>query len=152
MRRIAVAVAVVAAVAVPIVAHASVSGDPRIASSGCQPSAKNPPGAAAGSQRIHCTYGPLTVSPGTNLILVGPVTIESPHAEGYITRFAPNLVDAASGKVPPIHVVHLHHGVWLNLNRGASSYTPFFATGEEKTISTVPPGYGYPTHPSDVWI
>ena len=55
-------------------------------------------------------------------------------------------------RTSPVDVVHLHHAVWLNLNRGASSYTPFFATGEEKTISTVPPGYGYPTHPSDAWI
>jgi plastocyanin len=153
MRRIAVLAAMVAAVvAVPVLQRALADGDPRVAGSGCQPSPTNPPGLVPGSQHIHCTYGPLTVSPGNNLILVGPVTVENPHAEGYITRFAPNLVDATTGQVPPIHVVHLHHGVWLNTTRGASDYVPFMATGEEKTVGELPAGYGYPTHPWDTWI
>jgi len=153
VRRVGIAAALVAALVVaPTVHRALADGDPRVASSGCQPSPTNPPGLVPGSQRIHCTYGPLSVSPGNNLILVGPVTVESPHAEGYITRFAPNLIDASTGQVPPIHVVHLHHGVWLNVLNGASTYTPFMATGEEKTIAELPTGYGYPTHPWDTWI
>jgi len=102
------------------------------------------------TQKLSCRYGPLAVTPGANLILFGPVTIESPRANGFITRFEPNLVDAMTGQVPPIHQIHLHHGVWLNPSK--HGLTPFFATGEEKTISTLPPGYGYPTSPADTWV
>jgi plastocyanin len=110
---------------------------------GCQPDPTNP-----GTQTLLCEYGPLTVTPGTNLILFGPVTIESPRADGYITRFTPDLVDAVTGEVPPIHEVHLHHGVWLNPRHP----NPFFANGEEKTESIIPDGYGYRTTPYDTWV
>ena len=53
----------------------------------------------------------------------------------------------ADGTVPPVDVIHLHHGVWLNMSRRdlTSPGLPerFMAAGEEKTISTSPPGYGY---------
>jgi hypothetical protein len=101
-------------------------------------------------QTLSCRYGPLAVTPGSNLILFGPVTIESPRADGFITRFEPNLIDAVTGQVPPIHQIHLHHGVWLNATK--YGLTPFFATGEEKTISTLPRGYGLPTSPTDAWV
>ncbi|MEY2420795.1 MAG: hypothetical protein QOI95_862 [Acidimicrobiaceae bacterium] len=111
---------------------------------GCQPDP------TLQAQLLHCTYGPLVVTPGTNMILLGPVTIESPRAEGYITSFAPNLVLAATGEVPPIHEVHLHHGVWINAAKTGT--TPFFATGEEKTRSQIPDGYGYRTSATDAWV
>jgi hypothetical protein len=101
-------------------------------------------------QRLDCRYGPLLVTPGANLILFGPVTIESPRADGFITRLEPNLIDASTGRVPPIHEIHLHHGVWLNPPKYGT--TPFFATGEEKTISTVPSGYGLSTSTTDAWV
>lgn len=111
---------------------------------GCQPDP------TLQKQVLHCTYGPLVVTPGANMILFGPVTIESPRAPGFVTSFAPNLVLAATGEVPPIHEVHLHHGVWINAARGNT--TPFFATGEEKTRSEIPDGYGYRTSPTDAWV
>ena len=64
--------------------------------------------------RMRFAYGPIPVKPGQNDVLVGPVTIEKPLQDGYITRFKPNL-DAHDGSVPPVHEVHLHHGTWLAL-------------------------------------
>src|SRR4051812_9975413 len=96
-------------------------------------------------QHLHHKYRPIHVSPGQNLILLGPVTIEKPAYDGYVTRIKPNLV-RADGSVPPVDVIHLHHGVFLNLSRSdvtSPGAQRFFATGEEKTIFQMPPGYGY---------
>jgi plastocyanin len=131
---------------------------------GCaQPAMAGPPVAELGSVtplgsdvvRLHYKYGPLHVAPGQNLILIGPVTIEKPAYDGYAIRIKPNLV-RADGSVPPVDVIHLHHGVWLNLSgpdrtAGAGGGEKFFAAGEEKTIFSMPPGYGYPVKGSDVW-
>lgn len=124
---------------------------PTSASDLCQPDPT-----IQGEQTLRCRYGPITVTPGSNLILLGPVSIESPKADGYITSISPNLIDATTGSVPPIHVVHLHHGVWINAARFDTS--PFFATGEEKTRTILPRGpgdtplYGYRTAPTDAWV
>jgi plastocyanin len=106
-------------------------------------------------QHLHYKYGPIHVAPGQNLILLGPVTIEKPGYDGFITRFKPDLV-RSDGSVPPVDVIHLHHGVFLNLsgNDSTSNENPgerMFATGEEKTIFQMPPGYGYFSRGSDVW-
>jgi plastocyanin len=104
-------------------------------------------------QHLHYKYGPIHVNPGQNLILIGPVTIEKPAYDGYVTRIKPDLV-RADGSVPPVDQIHLHHGVFLNVSR-TDSTSPgserFFATGEEKTIFKMPPGYGYFSRGSDVW-
>src|SRR4051812_42539612 len=81
-------------------------------------------------RRIHFAYGPIPVKPGQNDVLVGPITIEKPAEDGYITRFKPNLVDQ-NGKVPPVEQVHLHHGTWLALSNSYGN-SAFFAAGEEK--------------------
>ena len=112
-------------------------------------------GAPLGSdvQHLHYKYGPIHVSPGQNLILLGPVTIEKPAYDGYVTRIKPDLV-RADGSVPPVDVIHLHHGVFVNLSRTdatAGGAERFFATGEEKTIFSMPKGYGYFSRGSDVW-
>src|SRR3954469_7943818 len=108
---------------------------------GAAPAAAGPPVPELGSvtplgsdvQRLHYKYGPLHVAPGQNLILIGPVTIEKPDYDGYVTRIKPNLVKA-DGSVPPVDVIHLHHGVWLNLSArdrtGGGSGEKFFASGE----------------------
>jgi hypothetical protein len=57
-----------------------------------------------------------------------------------------------------VDVIHLHHGVWLNASRGSNALSGalggeiFFASGEEKTILQLPPGYGYPVKASDLWF
>jgi plastocyanin len=99
-------------------------------------------------------YGPLFAAPGQNLILVGPVTIEKPAGDGYVTRVQPDLVDA-SGHAPPIEQVHMHHAVMLNLSRQDTTWPSlpqrFYGFAEEKTIGRLPPPYGYPVRSSDVW-
>jgi hypothetical protein len=99
-------------------------------------------------ERLRFSYGPLAVKPGQNDVLVGPVTIEKPDRDGYITRFKPNLV-RADGTVPPVEQVHLHHGTWLSEPSYGSG--PFFAAGEEKTIAPFPRGYGMPVRATDQW-
>src|SRR3954467_6000648 len=88
-------------------------------------------------QHLHYKYGPIHVDPGQNLILIGPVTIEKPAYGGYVTRIKPDLL-RGDGSVPPVDVIHLHHGVFVNLSRhdatDPNSVERFFATGEEKTI------------------
>jgi hypothetical protein len=100
-------------------------------------------------RRLHLAYGPILVKPGQNDVLIGPVTIERPLEDGYITRFKPNLV-RQDGTVPPVEQVHLHHGTWL----GYPSYgnSAFFAAGEEKTVAPFPKGYGMPYKATDTWL
>lgn len=99
--------------------------------------------------RMRFAYGPLVVKPGQNDVLIGPVTIEKPLQDGFITRFKPNLT-RVDGVVPPVHEVHLHHGTWLALTNEYGS-GPFFASGEEKTIAPFPTGYGMPIKKTDQW-
>src|SRR5436190_4128094 len=99
-------------------------------------------------QRLRFAYGPILVKPGQNDVLVGPVTIEKPAQDGYITRFRPDLV-LPDGTVPPIEQVHLHHGTWLS--EPDYGHGPFFAAGEEKTIAPFPKGYGMPIKATDQW-
>jgi hypothetical protein len=57
--------------------------------------------------------------------------------------------------VPGVDIIHLHHGVWVNLSgQSATASLPelFFAAGEEKTIVTLPDGYGYPYRTTDRWL
>jgi hypothetical protein len=101
-------------------------------------------------KRIHFTYGPITVKPGQSDVLLGPVTIEKPAYDGFITRFQPDLVDK-SGQAPGIHTVHLHHATWLNAYPSYGN-GPFFAAGEEKTILPFPKGYGMHVGAMDQWL
>ncbi len=97
-----------------------------------------------GVQHQHYRFGPLTIHPGQNPIVLEPNT-ERPTVPGYITRFTPNLT-YVDGKVPAVDVLHLHHGVWIMRNE------PTFAVGEEKTITQFPRGFGYHFDPSDPWL
>jgi plastocyanin len=108
---------------------------------------------APGVTRYRYRYGPLVAATGQNLILVGPVTIERPAGDGYVTRVRPDLVDA-SGNAPPIEQVHMHHAVMLNLSRQDTTYPSlpqrFYGFAEEKTIGQFPAPYGYPVKATDV--
>ncbi|HEX8121561.1 MAG TPA: hypothetical protein VF549_09895 [Solirubrobacteraceae bacterium] len=109
---------------------------------------------APDTQRLTYRYGPLQAVAGQNLIMVGPVTIEKPPGDVFVTRVAPDLV-LADGSVPPVERVHMHHAVMLNMSRqdaGAPSLPErFYGFAEEKTIGQIPAGYGYRVRPSDVW-
>src|SRR5262249_22628286 len=108
--------------------------------------------------------GPYTVTPGANLILTDTRNVPKPDVNGFMIRVAPNLHYAlpngkCCGRIPRVDVLHLHHGVWLtNGKAGAGGRNwdgrlyPFMATGEEKTVYELPPGYGYPVGANDHWF
>lgn len=109
--------------------------------------------AANGAKRMTYRIGPFHLKPGQNEISNAPIG-EKPQVDGWITRIRPDLV-YTNGRVPPVDVIHLHHGVWLNLSRkDATSAFPerFLAAGEEKTIMKQPKGYGYLYRASDTWF
>ena len=109
----------------------------------------------AGVQHLHFEYGPITITPGQNNIAISGLDIPKPTEDGYIVGIAPN-IRRLDGSVPPVDVVHLHHGVWLNVSRPDATlpHLPerFFAAGEEKTALQLPDGFGYPYKTSDRWI
>jgi plastocyanin len=106
---------------------------------------------AGGAKRLTYRVGPFDVIPGQNSIDLTPI-IERPQVDGYITRMRPDLT-YLNGTVPRVDVIHLHHGVWLNLSRSDATVPGlperFFAAGEEKTRVIFPKGYGYPLKASD---
>ncbi|HEY1282720.1 MAG TPA: hypothetical protein VGF22_23770 [Acidimicrobiales bacterium] len=114
-----------------------------------------PPTGPAGTTRLHFEYGPITIHPGQNNIQFSKGAVPKPTEDGWILRMAPNL-RYADGTVPPVDVLHLHHGVWLNASRHDSTFPAyperFMAAGEEKTITQFPPGFGYEYKASDQWI
>jgi hypothetical protein len=119
--------------------------------------------AASGVQHLHFHAGPYTVKPGANLILLQSNQVPRPSGDGYMVRFKPNLVYAKAngqccGRVPMVSVIHLHHGVWLSSGTAGEGegnsygFYPFAAVGEEKTIFSMPKGYGYPVGAKDQWL
>ena len=101
-------------------------------------------------QHITYCYGPITISPGQNIIKLRLATDSLgnklwPQVPGYITRFDPEFI-YADGTVPRVDVLHLHHAVW------AVNGSPQFAVGEEKTIQQLPQGFGWPSKPTDSWF
>jgi plastocyanin len=109
----------------------------------------------AGATRHPLRYGPIRIDPGQNAIEVSGPQVPKPPGDGWIVRIAPNLV-RADGSVPPVNVLHLHHAVWLNASRPDLTAAPiperFFAAGEEKTITSLPEGFGYRYAATDTWI
>ena len=118
-----------------------------------------------GMEHLHFNAGPYRVTPGANLILLDYNHVPKPDQDGYMVRMQPNLRYAlpdgkCCGTVPPVDVIHLHHGVWLSNgtagegegNSYGDSFYPFMASGEEKTVYTFPEGYGYPVAAKDLWV
>ena len=108
-----------------------------------------------GVQHLHFAYGPIKILPGQNNIDLSGGNVPKPAVDGYIVGIRPNLV-RADGTVPGVDVLHLHHGVWLNLGRkdltDPGLPERIFATGEEKTVIMTPDGYGYPYKAKDNWL
>ncbi|HEX4718593.1 MAG TPA: hypothetical protein VH300_08685 [Thermoleophilaceae bacterium] len=117
-------------------------GAPQLTDTSCSP------GSPAGCQRLRFAYGPLTVNPGANAQLLG-VNVQKPLYDGYVTRLTANLY-RTDGTIPPVDVVHLHHGAWVS-SRMYGNFPVFFAAGEEKTHLQVPSGYGMKVLGSDQW-
>jgi hypothetical protein len=97
-----------------------------------------------GVRHQHYRYGPIEIRPGQNPIVFKPTT-QKPKVAGYITRFQPDLI-YTNGTKPAVDVLHLHHGVWQMRDEVT------FATGEEKTITQFPRGFGYRYDPGDPWV
>ncbi|MCU1430607.1 MAG: hypothetical protein JWL83_4607 [Actinomycetia bacterium] len=107
----------------------------------------------AGAKRLHFKVGPITIEPGQNNIYTQG-RIPQPTGDGWIVGMHPDL-RYPDGTVPPVDVIHLHHGVWLNLrSHDSTSGLPerFFAAGEEKTQMVLPKGYGYQFNAADHWV
>lgn len=101
-----------------------------------------PIGRAHGAeQKLKFRFGPIIVQPGQNDIVFEPNS-KRPPVPGWITSFKPDLV-YKDGTPTPTDVIHLHHGVWLK-----NGY-PQFAAGEEKSIVTLPKGFGWRSDPGD---
>lgn len=103
-----------------------------------------------GVQHLRFSFGPIKIAPGQNNIVFSNAQVPKPTVDGFIVAIFPNLV-RSDGKVPPVDVIHLHHGVWLSPGSGRGT-GPFFAAGEEKTSMILPAGYGYPYKATDTWI
>src|SRR5947209_14662816 len=114
-------------------------------------------------QHLHFAAGPYSVKSGANAIFID-LNVPKPKVDGYMLRMVPNMRYAlpngkCCGAIPPVSVIHLHHGVWLSSgatgagegNGGYGLGYPFMATGEEKTIYELPSGYGYPIAAKDRW-
>ncbi|MFL5869530.1 MAG: hypothetical protein ACJ75R_00480 [Solirubrobacterales bacterium] len=105
-----------------------------------------------------CHTDAIPIYPGQNLNLLattktcpnavkvsgpGDASVFAPGstAQGYITRFAPSMVEIKpDGQLvtPSVWDLHLHHVVWVAPGGG-----PTFASGEEKTHVKLPQGYGF---------
>ena len=111
--------------------------------------------AAPVPQRLHFEFGPVHLGPGQNIIQYSSPNIPKPAVAGWITGIRANMV-FLDGSVPRSDVIMLHHAVWLNLSAPdmSSPGLPerFFATGEEKSILTLPSKFGYRYEPTDLWL
>jgi hypothetical protein len=117
-------------------------GAPQLTDNACSP------GSPAGCQRLRFAYGPVDVNPGANAQLIG-INVQKPLYDGYVSRLTANLY-RVDGSIPPVDVVHLHHGAWLS-SRMYGNFPIFFAAGEEKTHLQAPGGYGLKVLGSDQW-
>src|SRR4051794_11605077 len=105
-----------------------------------------------GAQRLHFEVGPIDIEPGQNNIDF-KAGIPQPDVDGWIVRMRPDL-RLADGTVPPVDVIHLHHGVWLNTSRrDSTAHVPerLLAAGEEKTVTAFPAPYAYNYVTTDKW-
>lgn len=118
-------------------------GAPQLASNACSDTTY------PDCRKLRFAYGPVTVEPGANQQLLG-TNIAKPMFDGYVTGLSANLY-RTDGTIPPVDVVHLHHGAWLSSPQ-YGNFPIFFATGEEKTHFQLPPGYGMKVGGSDQWM
>src|SRR6476646_270741 len=116
---------------------------------------KAPAAGALKIQHLHFEYGPVHLDPGQNIIDFSGLDVPKPSVPGCIVGLTPNLTPT-DGTIPPTDRIHLHHAVWLNLSRQDATDPGlperFFASGEEKTRLTLPPGFGYRFDPNDTWL
>jgi hypothetical protein len=109
-------------------------------------------------------YGPFTIPAASGMVPGTMSTVKlavaRPCVACFITSFQPNLVYRDGSTANLDSGAMLHHGVWSSQLRpdATCSGTPlglagqrFFATGNERTTISLPPGYGYRVRWYDVW-
>jgi Stress up-regulated Nod 19 len=121
------------------------------------------PDALAGSTTVR--YGPYTIPAGT-MDDPGMIhnrlefAVKRPCTDCYITAFTPDLVYADGTKATMDQGPMLHHAVWTSQwRRDATCGSTwlglagerFFASGNERTAISMPPGYGYRVRWYDSW-
>jgi plastocyanin len=114
---------------------------------------------------FQCRTNPIAIHPGQNINdfttttpCPNAVQVSGPAdpntfapgstAQGYVTRFKPSMVEIMPNgtlRTPSVWDLHLHHVVWI------TDDGPTFASGEEKTIATMPRGYGLKINANDQW-
>lgn len=113
--------------------------DPSADAKGALVSSTATPG-APDVRRLRYRFGPIQVQPGQNLNELVGDGVPGPSRPGFITRFRFNLVNL-DGTAPSVTDVHFHHGAWGT--KGLLS-SVLFLVGEEKSIASLPAGYGWP--------
>jgi hypothetical protein len=109
-------------------------------------------------------YGPFTIPAGT---MTSPgqrevvrAAVARPCADCYITSFTPDLVYADGSRATLANGAMLHHAVFASQWRADATCSGtwlglagerFFATGNERTVAAMPPGYGYRVRWYDSW-
>ncbi len=126
--------------------------------------ASHPAAAArAADQVLVFRSAPITVAGfGVNQ---GEQVVPSPAVDGYVTGMSADIVDADGNSVPVTNVM-LHHTVFAKANARDGTcgqvtdydgnpwplqVQRFYGLGEERSVLTLPPGYGYPNRGSDRW-
>jgi plastocyanin len=102
--------------------------------------------------------GPIKIGPYATF--KHSVEVKAPPVAGAIVGMDVRLVDAR-GQVIPQWITMLHHVVFTNGGPDDRRRDPgcpakatrerFYGSSEELRALTLPPGYGYPTDPKDVW-
>jgi hypothetical protein len=122
------------------------------------------PSASAETRSV--LYGPFALGAGTmdNPYQTGNklrLAVRRPCSDCFITSFQADLVDAATGEsVNMAEGPMLHHAVWTSQWRQDATCgndwlglagQRFFASGNERTVAAMPPGYGYRVRWYDSW-
>jgi hypothetical protein len=121
----------------------------------------------AGTQTRTVRYGPIALQPaapnpdGSHGMIHVPgfnPNAEKPCTNCYITKIVPDLVRADGTRAGYSNDLGLHHMVLVNRDTGRTDATcplygsqRFFAAGDERTTTALPPGYGYHISPASSW-
>lgn len=136
-----------AAVALALAPSGAAAGGP---APGCEKTAGGDP--ATDVTEWTCYTNPVQVA-GYEVKRDTVLNVPKPPVTGAITKMAVDLVDAADAPVP-ISRLMLHHIVFLNSGAGDTACggpERFYGAGEERLKLAMPPGFGYPIKPTDVW-
>src|SRR5688500_6551574 len=70
------------------------------------------PSEAGKKEQLTLMFGPYVIPPGQDS---NRLTIDFQLPNGFVTSVSPDLVDAASGRVPTEQEAHIHHAHWFRV-------------------------------------